>query len=523
MNSSAPAPARAQTQARAQARVNNDEIVIRIPCPAPDGSTDNLAGLIGFAARADGYQGLVLWLQYQAMHTVLQAKLDAIPSGRERDACTSIFDPVCQTAASYAVVAGVRQFTAERFVDRSISCMARVPAIGLLLRDGVLSPYQFHGALVQVALVDDGPVLEEIDVEAARRLRAGGALSLSRVTSIVSAVVAKLDPDGAKRTRDAAKTGKRVVANPVDSELTELIVTADSADVALSMKVLDTLISGVCAHDPRSKQVRRADAAMNRINGTPFECRCGRDDCTSELTDADAAARAASIVLHVVVRRESLTGDSDDPGFLDGHGPVSAAQLREMATRPDAIVRDLDLDELIDRTAQDADPHRPTTTCDVAVRGLFGQCSWPGCDRPAFESDLDHVCEFNHESPEAGGPTCFCNLAPKCRFHHNVKTHAEGWLDDQIVDANGDIWTEVTTPEGYTVRSKALNSWLLPELGHISCRHGPAIAPGEPTCGTEPQRPITRLQAKHRYRMAMRAANRRAREAQYEEDGEPPF
>lgn len=131
--------------------------------------------------------------------------------------------------------------------------------------------------------------------------------------------------------------------------------------------------------------------------------------------------------------------------------------------------------------------------------------------------------------PAAGGATCACNLNPKCKFHHGLKTHAAGWLDDQIVGADGVIWTEITTPEGLTVRKQAANGWLIPELGLIPCSHGGATRPGSGHAegAPEPGRARTRLEAKHRYRMQQRAANRRAREAAIAAmeaaDGEPPF
>ncbi|WP_026919230.1 hypothetical protein [Gordonia shandongensis] len=172
------------------------------------------------------------------------------------------------------------------------------------------------------------------------------------------------------------------------------------------------------------------------------------------------------------------------------------------------------------------------------MRGLFGTCSWVGCDRPAWRCDLDHVTEYNHADPGSGGPTCACNLNPKCRFHHGLKTHTRGWLDDQIIDAHGIVWTEITTPEGITVRRQAANTWLLPELGLLPCDHSdpttsdPASATRRTTGHAEnaPKRTRTRLEAKHRYRMQQRAINRRHRETDQAlaaldatDDGLPPF
>ena len=40
----------------------------------------------------------------------------------------------------------------------------------------------------------------------------------------------------------------------------------------------------------------------------------------------------------------------------------------------------------------------------------------PGCDQPAARCDIDH-------GGPPWGPTCACNLSPRCRRHHNAKTH----------------------------------------------------------------------------------------------------
>ena len=55
-----------------------------------------------------------------------------------------------------------------------------------------------------------------------------------------------------------------------------------------------------------------------------------------------------------------------------------------------------------------------------------GACVFPWCHRAADRSDCDHIIPWR---PEArGGPTCTCNLAPLCRFHHRAKTHADNHI-----------------------------------------------------------------------------------------------
>jgi hypothetical protein len=83
------------------------------------------------------------------------------------------------------------------------------------------------------------------------------------------------------------------------------------------------------------------------------------------------------------------------------------------------------------------------------VIGRDRACSHPGCERPAEFCDLDHAIAH----PE--GPTGPCNLTPRCRRHHNAKTH-HGWkiharLDGRHVTTSptGRIYrTDVDRPPG---------------------------------------------------------------------------
>ena len=485
--------------------VDDGAIVIRITLPEHAEDSDATdAALILFAARSDAFQSTILWHQYDAIHRVYQRRVDQTS---DAGAYTRLYDPLCQLAASYATVRGVRQSTGERFVDEAVSCMERTPAVGRLLRDGALTPAQFRIALDQTSAVLDTDVLAVIDADAATALRTAGNLTGPRVTEIVAAVVAEHDADAA---RNAAKPRKKVVVEPVDGTLADLRVTASIEDVRLAKDSIDAFIAGVCADDPRSKAARRSDAVIALLTGTVFTCGCENEQCPAR-EGVDTAARL--VVLHVIARRESLTGESDLPVYLDGHGPITADHARDIAAGTDTVVRDLDVADLLTGSSQPGNGYRPTTACDTLVRAVHGRCTHPGCDMPAHRCDLDHVTEYNHDDPAAGGPTCPCNLNPKCRFQHGLKTHVTGWLDDQIVDADGVIWTEVTTPEGLTVRSRALNHWLLPELGLVPCVHDDAPAAFRPPREVDPGRVRTRTAAKHRYRMQMRAYNRRSRDA----------
>jgi hypothetical protein len=64
-------------------------------------------------------------------------------------------------------------------------------------------------------------------------------------------------------------------------------------------------------------------------------------------------------------------------------------------------------------------------------------CVHPHCTRPARRCDCDHITPF-----DTGGLTCpHCNLAPLCRHHHRLKTHA-GWRYWKLGPPGTYLWQE---------------------------------------------------------------------------------
>ena len=67
-------------------------------------------------------------------------------------------------------------------------------------------------------------------------------------------------------------------------------------------------------------------------------------------------------------------------------------------------------------------------------------CVFPYCTRNARKCDHDHGVPHNKD-----GPTCSCNIAPLCRRHHRLKTHAP-WSYEHL-EPGSYIWT---SPHGYS-------------------------------------------------------------------------
>jgi hypothetical protein len=167
---------------------------------------------------------------------------------------------------------------------------------------------------------------------------------------------------------------------------------------------------------------------------------------------------------------------SDDPGVLEGHGPLDAFRIRLLL--PNAALREVFVDEttgvplgarrraerarpgqadVLDLARRlrpvvlrhDAEPqHDPSAALSEFVKLRDQRCSGPGCTMPASRCDLDHGNEFPR------GPTAEWNLDDKSRRCHGAKHH--GWTAIRQEDGSSD-WT---SPTGRTYRSHS--PWLRP-------------------------------------------------------------
>jgi hypothetical protein len=82
----------------------------------------------------------------------------------------------------------------------------------------------------------------------------------------------------------------------------------------------------------------------------------------------------------------------------------------------------------------EASGHDPGVKLRHLTQIRHATCTGPTCRRPALQ------CDFEHNTPyEAGGRTCICNGAPKCRHEHRLKQDPR-WKVDQHPDGTF-TWT----------------------------------------------------------------------------------
>ncbi|GAB2657586.1 hypothetical protein GCM10027169_21310 [Gordonia jinhuaensis] len=86
-------------------------------------------------------------------------------------------------------------------------------------------------------------------------------------------------------------------------------------------------------------------------------------------------------------------------GFMAGYGVISGDYVRELAKGAGAVIRPVNPGGKPLRPHLPSDPYRPSTAMSLFIRIRDGYCTVPGCDKPAFAGDLDHVHEYDHDNP----------------------------------------------------------------------------------------------------------------------------
>jgi hypothetical protein len=185
--------------------------------------------------------------------------------------------------------------------------------------------------------------------------------------------------------------------------------------------------------------------------------------------------------VRVTLAASTLAGQDDEPGHLDGYGPVHADTAALLATDATGTWQRLVTHPVTGiLTDHSTHTYAPGTVLRQAVMARDVTCQFPQCDRPARAADLDHITRFDHTldpatlPPGTPGQTRAANLQPLCRRHHNAKTH-HGWTTTRDPHTGTTVWT---APTGHTYTRPPT------QLGKPMPGAGPTPGAGTRTGGT---------------------------------------
>jgi hypothetical protein len=309
------------------------------------------------------------------------------------------------------------------------------------------------------------------------------------------------------RRYDQARKKRRVTTRIVDDAMGWFSAFLDAAEMTELMGTVDAYARMLPADEGRTLDNRRADALVGLIRrggglqpdatapATPepatTDAQPTENTTTDEPTDttdpfeqqlaAEGEAVPArnrrpegnplpgfslglkpKVDVRVIIHASTLLGWDNDPGYLDGAGPIPAQIARELAAGGTwrRMLTDRSSGVLLDLGRTQYPPSMPLRE---NVQERDQTCRFPGCQRKATSCEIDHVI------PWPAGTTSKDNLACLCSYHHRLKTFG-GWK--LRLDADGACtWTSpaglqyVTrppTPGGISPPTEALQPPTIP-------------------------------------------------------------
>jgi hypothetical protein len=274
----------------------------------------------------------------------------------------------------------------------------------------------------------------------------------------VKAVVLAVDAEEAARREAAQKNDAGVTFRPIEDGQALLIAKGPAFELRqLDLRLTAEAKALIASGDPRTlDQIRFALLTEHNLRG------------------ADGpAAKPVTALVHVPVA--TALGISDQPGWLDGYGPLSAATTRELltdaalvkvcvdsvtgrvvgterTTRPSSkgcpeTLRKALLEMVLTSTTVDHSPepqHDPSAALVREVELRDKGCDGVGCSVPASR------CEKDHHTPWPQGPTSFDNLIDRSQRCHHAKHN--GWT--VIADPDGTSHWTSPSRRTYTVASR---------------------------------------------------------------------
>jgi Domain of unknown function (DUF222) len=244
-------------------------------------------------------------------------------------------------------------------------------------------------------------------------------LGWRRLRDAVDAAAVDADPIGAEKVAERARADRGVHIDESGDGLKHMSVTADAADVIRFDATVDhvaDLLGRLGDADPKAE--RRAKAIG--ILANPLHALALR---RAVADGATTAPPWSDTTVYVHLTRDQWEGVRDGAATLEGAGPITAGQARDLLGHANVAVRPvIDLDGM-----PSSDDRFARGRLREAVVLKTPHCPFPSCGSGGRKGQIDHTVAV----PD--GRTRIDNLSPPCSPHHRAKTHA-GWRLAQPVN-----------------------------------------------------------------------------------------
>jgi hypothetical protein len=336
--------------------------------------------------------------------------------------------------AELAAALGVPTAWGTQLVGEALELRHRLPRLWARVMAGDLPVWRAR-RIARTTMSLSQPAAAWVDAQVASFAHRVGPAQTDR---LVAAAAARFDPYLAERERRAAadrrcfEVDHRQVSFAGTSRVYGELDLADALDLDAAVAAGAEELARLGSTEPLD--VRRALAAGELARRQPtLDLTDPTEADGSQQPEPSSGRGAGRVVVYVHLSQAAIAGADPVARVENGGGVrlVTAEQVRQWCGRPDARVVVKPVIDLADHVSVDA--YEVPDRLAERTTLTHPTCVFPWCARPARRCDHDHGVAHVER-----GPTCDCNLAPLCRFHHRLKTHG-GWLLTRI-DQTAIVW-----------------------------------------------------------------------------------
>jgi len=304
--------------------------------------------------------------------------------------------------------------TAESLLGESRMLMTELPRTLAALSAGEIS-YRHAQRLIDHA--SSLPVESRRDFETAV-LPAARSLPVGKFNETARKTRERTHPESIQVRHVLSVEDREVWVQNGRDGMASLTLYTSAADVHAAFSRVSNLAASVqSADEARTLTQIRADALIDLL--------------ISGVT-ADGLGAGVQARIQVTIPALSLLGHSDEPATLEGYGPIDMDTARRLAGTAPCFTRILTHPETGCVLSVGKDHYKIPKDLRRWLRVRDETCRFPGCNRPAARSDIDHGLDWQY-----GGATAHDNLAHLCAKHHAMK-HNTAWRVTQQPDGTMD-------------------------------------------------------------------------------------
>lgn len=317
-------------------------------------------------------------------------------------------------SAELATALRVHERTAVRLLHDASALAVRLPSTRDAMAAGEVSLQHVRELIAAVELISEervGEVEREALEKAPRMTPVAFRKALRRLEL-------RYQPTAAELRKQRALTERRLVVEAAHDGMAwvNLFCAAEEA-VAIRSRI-GAMVGVRAKQDPRARAQREADAAVSLL--------LGRDQPETAPEPGDLGVVRATV--HLTIPVLTLLGQGEQSAMLDELGPIDIVTASRIASHVPSI-RPILTDPVTGAMLRYGRKTR-RVPADLAgwLRIRDGRCRFPGCEKRAANSDIDHTVACDDD-----GCTDHDNLAHLCRHHHRLK-HNTAWRMWQRAD-----------------------------------------------------------------------------------------